>query len=105
MTRELDALVAEKVMGWEVEPVQDGYDAGYWRIVKGESAYERENIPSYSTSIADAWMVVEKFPSIEIHTHEHGGVSVRVDAYCYGNAPTAPEAICKAALRAVGVET
>ena len=69
--RELDALVAEKVMGWKPYSKRkqreagatwthpDGYNAGYgsW--------------PEYSTDIAAAWLVVEKM--------RQKGYSVRID--------------------------
>jgi hypothetical protein len=64
--RELDALIAEKVMGW----------TGFWK--RGEPsmmAYppveqaagidgERWPVPNYSTNIAAAWLVVEKMSHV-----------------------------------------
>jgi hypothetical protein len=93
--RELDALVAEKVMGW---------------TKVGENAWEAPNIkgypllPRYSTDIATAWEVVEKIAQkwhdFNIGRH-HGKWSI---GWNYKGSvvdlKTAPEAICKAALLA-----
>ena len=91
-SRELNALVAEKVMGHEFCPIHHGY------FCCGRGAH-------YSTSIADAWMVVEKFIvwdvgtdgclylcKIKTHPNQKGYIA---------SADTAPEAICKAALKVV----
>lgn len=103
--RELDVLIAEKIMGW---PADD------WR-----------RIPSYSTSISDAWLVVEKMTeraftgfAITVSRSEHfvGATAVFMPVtragseteLRYGEQPvqaradTAPLAICKAALAAAG---
>jgi hypothetical protein len=80
--RELDALIAEKVMGWKVhtlrwEPCSSGglwececgasYCSPPWgrdKIMRDESArwcYDNRGtfVPRYSTDIAAAWLVVE----------------------------------------------
>lgn len=92
--RELDAMVVEKVMGVDIT-------SGSHRV------------PFYSTDIAAAWEVVEKLKSssfyiefyIEFYInrwqchfcHEtNGGVNCR-----RSYAPTAPLAICRAALKAI----
>lgn len=102
-TRERDALVAEKVMGWNV------YQASW----------------SPTTDIAAAWEVVEKmdaehrtlrvsrhpvmgweceiFPPYPWREHTNEGVRVHSTSYS-ASADTAPEAICLAALRARGVD-
>jgi hypothetical protein len=65
--RELDALVAEQVMGWKRET----YSFNNWRDGKVESMElsglmgpdglrEVDQFPFYSTDIAAAWEVVEK---------------------------------------------
>lgn len=83
--RELDALVAEKVMGWPHEQMLVGigtfYDAmhlepsraAYRRRSHVDRFWERwspsgsevvvsDTVPSYSTDIAAAWEVVEHLP-------------------------------------------
>ena len=59
--RELDALVAEKVMGWTFRPYGNG--GGEW-TVNGKKmefgGFEGGSLPYYSTSIAGAWEIVEK---------------------------------------------
>lgn len=101
--RELDALVAEKVMGWS--PVGDEFDGA-------EFAAFLDAHP-YSTDIAAAWEVFEKIQPAAICHAKFGGknklpewVVARPDDMGdeIATAPTAPHAICLAALNAVGVE-
>lgn len=65
--RELDALIAEKVMGWnKFTSHPEGWTdvgEGPWFIIPGEikcEAVRSDEIPAYSTDIAAAWEVVEK---------------------------------------------
>lgn len=117
---ELDALVAEKVMGWK------------WNIRNGVCYAEHDtfNAPdcwpafSPSTDIAAAWEVMEKLVSMDFDVDVAMSSKVANDyskrCYCHfqagdDNAPwkenfklaqawalTAPLAICRAALKAVG---
>lgn len=122
--RELDALVAEKVMGWQsIEyndfkiwahqdylPAITNHPLGF-AMPEGYSP-----LPRYSTNIAAAWKVVEKFEA------KHWEISISTDEIGYlvyltrrnddggsttfkGEADTAPLAICLAALNAKGVST
>jgi hypothetical protein len=99
--RELDALVAEKVMG-----------AKPW-IAPGHGPTAL-NPPRYSTDIGAAWAVVEKLSrevgSVEVKTHRRWmgwTCDVRppdgkkADGF---SETSAAHAICLAALRAVGAE-
>ncbi len=112
--RELDSLVAEKVMGFTVYqsfldlaaamPVFPAlvWHEEHWNIVYGDGNAWKTWEPS--TDIAAAWQVVEHFGVIEIfHTFEHSPWLVRipVDVYYNGEADTTPLAICRAALKAV----
>lgn len=111
--RELDALVAERVIGWRnLEWCEACHEGGtiapegwYGDGPGGECYLTRE----YSVDIAAAWQVVEKMIDI--------GYSVFVDYVerwrCFitqggGESPveatSAPLAICLAALEAIGVE-
>lgn len=104
--RELDALIAEKVMGWErLEKIlhpPGPYEMNAWGNM----------IPHYSTDIDAAWEVVEKMHSMRLQTSiitTEKGVSVTIDEfYCHSPdetiAETAPHAICLAALKALGEE-
>lgn len=144
--RELDVLVAEKVMGLEIFsrnwPVQHFSDdtceiapedwetkqPGRWgrqrdavwkyrgRNIHGEEYSGLGRVPEYSTDIDAAWQVLEKFSE-----REYGKVRLTGSYYhgwyCSifwgpgldgeGETPepvfgaTAPEAICRAALKAV----
>jgi len=104
--RELDALVAEKVFGYECDP----FDYGPTCPVHGKGK-------NYSTDIAAAWQVVEKlmptighiYPAVDLETGEllHWCAVVETgDTSRQGvTADTAPRAICLAALKAVGEAT
>lgn len=109
--RELDALVAEKVMGWKLSNATDGTE--YWDNGKFcGGIWPKEWNPS--TNIADAWNVVEKMKSKDylfslknivkgtftFSLTDWGG---NCSTYA-AEAETAPLAICLAALKAVGVE-
>lgn len=110
--RELDVLVAEKVIGWRWE--------GLWIISPNEQRWEistREAldfaVPRFSADIAAAWEVVEKLekdiqitkqrrPCTEISDQEetwYYAFIVNGDGF---KAETAPHAICLAALKALG---
>jgi len=104
--RELDALVAEKVMGWEYK------DAIYsWGEVLRPSQWIKPNgwpvdrVSCYSTDISAAWEVVEEMGDC-LHLKQHGEQGEWEAWFCgYPNSKahgeTAPETICKAALLAV----
>lgn len=107
--RDLDRLVAEKVMGLEVHKQAD-----VWLINSGTG----KAVPHYSTDIAAAWKVVEKLhaqagpegwevtinlQNFEPNTAEpFNGWIVTVGCET-ARASSAPLAICIAALLAVGV--
>lgn len=128
--RELDILIAEKVMGWTREPINPlsiEPDRRGWLNVNGyyfshpdATTYENEKLPKYSTNIAAAWEVVEKikmekcmininedatFSSVQIerfHPLPTGGTwSCIVES---SDGESAPHAICLAALKAVGYD-
>jgi hypothetical protein len=96
--RELDALVAEKVMGWFLDS-----DIGYWRNESG--LCKRQDKWSPSEDISAAWEVVEEMGDC-LHLRQHGEQGEWEAWFCgYPNSKahgeTAPEAICKASLLAV----
>jgi hypothetical protein len=124
---EMDALVAEKVMGWHIVADKDGWR--HWDNVDGyyssgilQCDGDNEDEEDFhiihwhpSESILWAWEVVEKFVS----TAERGYAKWQVVIHSDGmerwiadfkddplhttncSAPTAPLAICRAALLAV----
>lgn len=139
--RELDALIAEKVMGLNVQssPETSGGDGspGNRMLIGSKPVYYDEprgsivrgfgkDIPPYSTSIAAAWEVVEKldlFSKFYLHKIPKGewaGMNgyYKIQSYemdkmgslgewshfTFAEGETAPHAICKAALAAVGVK-
>ncbi len=114
--RELDALVAEHVMGWRsVSKPKEAPDPkdleDYFGIAEGACWL----VPHYSTDIAAAWQVVEK-----IYADGHGWMLVEKDgkreyrayrptkspnfAWWGARSSTPEQSICLAALRARGVE-
>lgn len=124
--KELDTLVAEKVMGWELQKYERYYSTGgEWRLW------------TPSTEIESAWQVVEKFARGPWHvficdTHSDNWKSCLIrssfaspyppEKIFYGLMPykrddknlglkefkaqaeSVPKAICFAALKSVGVE-
>lgn len=114
--RELDALIAEKVMGWTVDPIYRMYTGAGMRHAVGNNLDTRFNP---STNIAAAWEVVEKMRERGDWVNLEGdkeGWMVEVwpftadDSWAGGGfygedvkakADTAPLAICRAALKAL----
>ena len=121
--RNLDVLVAEKVMGWK--NISPHYSKTPW----GTDPKHGMNwcqLPSYSTYIVAAWEVVEKMASLDWDVNISLSSKLPSDDverwYCEMTcgddnaawrddfrfiqiwASTAPLAICLAALKAVGVE-
>ena len=99
--RKLDALIAEKVMGL------------IFRKKEGYPKFD-DDVPYYSTRIEDAWLVVEKLRemgawiNVSIGTHKmfwecRGIINEGKDneVRFINHAPTAPLAICLAALKAI----
>ena len=106
--RDLDALVAEKVMGMKVWK-HDGSC--------GCRMADNDYLPNFSNDIAAAWEVVEKMRNPKtavslatIWDHADGGKFKWVakieffgsDRFEFALADSAPHAICLAALKAVG---
>lgn len=105
--REMDALVAVKVMGWELQ--QRFHSLGGYTVVVDGAGTDRfmwHNLPdvssgqkrwSPSADLSAAWEVVEKMQSSPMEWYFwHCQFFGRM-----GYADTAPLAICKAALLAV----
>lgn len=111
--REIDALVAEKVMGWQKEPMHLADDEGN-SLVRWFGPNRQLHLgllPEFSTDIAVAWLVVEKMRDhCFTLTRERICSDRPIDGYyavigATGQwAETAPRAICLAVLKAKGVE-
>jgi hypothetical protein len=111
--RELDALVAEKVMGWTYYPL-----AGRWAVPNSRpesNTVANPDFPRYSADIAAAWEVVEKLGNEGCYIGASIQLSPNGRAGCSFHSPdtgdhamiwndSAPRAICLAALKAVGVK-
>ncbi len=129
--RELDAFVAERVMGFTrwVYPAHIGCSGAvllnemqldarpeFWRKTGLDEVGEavplderQDHVPHYSTDSAAALQVVEQFREWKISKHEDPRstpyecvVWIARDVDVFAEAATAPLAICLAALRAVG---
>lgn len=120
--RELDALIAEKVFGWtDLKKlhgcdVYSGFPAGFTPATDHPS--ERWIVRKYSTTIADAWAVIEKLFQLGWDTEVQGFDDLsssgkpyyrvrvaRIDNQASAQidfSHRAPHAICLAALKAVG---
>lgn len=115
--RELDALVAKRIMGWNVGGYMnmqwvcnDGKDTGWYLTEFGS---QECNPFSPSTDIAAAWEVVDKLGErFSFYFHTRGRMTDISVIHWPDNlkggfdvsGETAPHAICLAALKAVGVE-
>jgi len=108
--RELDSLIAEKVMGWRYK--ETVYS---WGEVLSPAQWIKPNgwpvdrVPNYSTDISAAWGVVEELEqkkwfvtirnrSASFHLINNGKI---LDGTGIVTANSTPESICKAALLAV----
>lgn len=128
--RDLDALVAEKVMGYRREKappdyhgqnggtdvlVPPGVDHSTWAYPPVGRIGPTYFVPSYSTRTEDAWPVVEKLPARCLITYDgrwhiretlcvtHHGDSgeVTYSTRPFASGDTLAHAICLAALRVV----
>lgn len=127
--RALDVRVAVEIMGyvwWSgivdrtcgvlLSPYEDQHHAVQWesygchRLTEAPSAdkQECEDVPRYSTRIEDAWQIVESglIRNFMLYRRKDGTYSVQAgDRFALkARGATAPEAICRAALAAVGKE-
>jgi hypothetical protein len=112
--REIDRLVATKVMGWKIYADSAGYK--FWSINEDDRSRIIYSVTSFEPTkdIADAWQVVEKLidEGYDINVYNHNkefNVEINIEEddkhlWFYGEADSAPLAICLAALKAVGVE-
>lgn len=111
--RELDVLIAEKVMGWT--NIRKRSEFPYGTLLSGIDHITNMDlsIPNYSENISAAWEVVEKLSTngwavkmqIGFDSSRHyWDCEVFIEESHYGSAKTAPHAICVAALAAVGVK-
>lgn len=118
-----DALVAHHVMEFKVTNVSNN---GLWvtihnlRQVEGSSCKYldglpvrygyMESIPDYTTDISAAWEVVEKMQEHSVYVTDVAYFPADKKQWTFqfginrAYASTMPEAICKAALKAVGVD-
>lgn len=108
--RELDILVATRVMGYErwIDKGVEWYETKELRVRLNEGEHR---LPHFSTDVAAAWQVLGKL----YETHSRFGLifddgiwNMKVDSQnesdFIARSGTAPHAICLAALKSVGVE-
>ena len=122
---ELDALVAEHVMGWKFGTgprITEGKGVKFWQ--DPEENYESGSLgpPPYSTSIVMAWKIVERLVanSMEMRiSHESKRWYCTIDdatrggwntdatwnhQWAWEHGETAPHAICNAVLKMVNAD-
>lgn len=101
--RELDSLIATKVMGLTVQ--KDQVTRGLFADKKPDDPFDyfigttNDRIPNYSTDIKDAWEVVEKLKCdnfIVLYLNQSWAAGVSGVRFGYGD--TAAHAICNYAL-------
>lgn len=111
MSREIDALIAEHVMGWAYRELHDVWIP---QEIEGEIL---DNILADewrpSEDIGDAWEVIEALKYLWFQVGRENCLGERYDVHCYNHpdmtdkvsafADTAPMAICLAALKAKGI--
>lgn len=119
--REMDALVAERVFGWEWFEVGDTKHTRmlrpadrftYGAIADRDGVKYLSGLPRYSTDVSDAWLVVEHItrPPATLKEAERAANTRfgfwwdKANLWAY-EAPEAAAAICRAALEAVGGAT
>ena len=95
----LARLIAKKVMGWTLEPITPE-DACYW-TASGTRIYEDAWNPD--TDMTDAWLVAERFESVELRKGGSETLCI-IDDRFEARHPSAPTAICLAACKALGIE-
>jgi len=114
-SRELDAEVAEKVMGIKVDYYDDAKTKPCYELDGGHMGVDDVPLPFYSTDTEAAMEVVEKLRADEVNFSLGNGydgdnyrawfserIHPRNSGKCWdADAPTAPLAICLAALKAV----
>lgn len=106
--RELDALIAEKIMGW-TEVTNKRHADGSWSGVRHDwQSPVVDDVPHYSTKIKSAWKVVEKMRSnYELDLSDHilfwtaRFTKMKDTIPLVTEAPTAAHAICLAALKVI----
>jgi hypothetical protein len=111
--RELDLLVAEKVMGYAVRRPYD-HNPLFITVYPKDTNWqdsEVKELPQYSTDISAAWEVVERMKEkfhfkIDWDKNLKSWLVTISDGYSFWKAheEAAPPAICLAALKAKGVE-
>lgn len=113
MNHELNAAVAEKVMGWKVIAGNFKFNAGPIMGIEicryvvlrrpEETRWSVEDLPDFSGDIAAAWAVVEKLKEIGFSlTLLCGGWCAEFGQQeCIHPLASVPEAICRAALAAM----
>lgn len=119
--RELDALIAEKVMGWRYYKERG---SSIYQLIppNGEISHIDNSPPHYSTRISAAWEVVERFKKMgwvvtiesDAEMKDESPYFVSINPRYSGNENyltvtaskyDAPHAICLAALKTVEIES
>ncbi len=109
-SREMDALIANMVMGWKWVTTQRMADGELTGISRDEGGVTYvDTVPNYSKGLSAAWEVVNICHQYKIGSPSNLGntfafVQLRMKS-AQATADTAPLAICRAALLAVMDDT
>lgn len=119
--RELDSLVAEKVMGWKWNEHTAWSPSGSTCARVSDVGCPPIDpwwwLPYYSSDISAAWEVVEKFRGFNPFWEEENSLNIEItpchpsgwmvnfgDSTTIEYGESAPQAICRAAIKAVGFD-
>lgn len=113
MSRNIDALIAEHVFGWQISYGPESKYGDY--VGNSKNGFrDRETVPNFSKSIADAWLVRDEMAE-KIFSKRNSFTDACRRLVGEASGCTAinhsevilritPEIICKAALSALGVD-
>lgn len=115
-SRDLDALIAEKVMGWTNEYLPDIYGIyrSVWYSPNRDDCFKKYVGPKWSTDIHAAWRIVEKLdkrfclikedPNSNERPYKAWFQKDAEEGYSVSYGESAAHVICLAALKAIGIE-
>ncbi|MEK4754849.1 hypothetical protein MKX72_20310 [Priestia sp. FSL R5-0597] len=106
----IDRLIAVHVMGWEIKAVDFKQDGSFYEAYFDEKGNRLGLVGAYefnpSEYIQDAWIILDKFTSFKIQDTFTGNIHASLfnGEWHKAQSSTTPLAICKAALKAKGIQ-
>lgn len=107
--REIDSLIAEKVMGWELGATSMPHDPRYyWSNVKGPNSGMTRSVPKFSDDRNAAALVLERIAELGlVHPFMHRLIPTKTTSYAeqiFAHMQMSPRQLCEAVLKAVESE-